>query len=263
MHTEKGTRTMLNFTEGSRIPLTQRHIMLADRQSLNKNAIALSLADATGEDGMTAIVFPLHECVGFYKDTGKGKNISKDVGELQTTTTFEDWYCQYMDTGKIQPCEMYIFKQDDPDDDRLWIGVVSDPKPTHKTLVRVVDNEIGKEIETLLLCDRHLAEMQEFLADQAPHKNPIIVVKHLSGSCERCCVDEEQEPITYHPVPESITAHVVFVNGETATWEAHGGVGQIDYLQEDSGTIHTTMQSLKDRGVRTFVLVNRYEVEVD
>ena len=178
-------------------------------------------------------MFPLHECVGFYRQTDQANGIRKDVGELMTTTTFEDWYCEYMDTGKIQPSEMYIFKQDDSEfidedyegDDRLWIGVDSDPKPSHKTLVRVVNNQTCKEVETLLFCDKHLNEVNEMYSDQSPHKNLIIVARHLTGICEMCCgKNGDTTPITYHPVTDSITAHVVFLDGTTATWEGHGGV---------------------------------------
>ena len=68
---------------------------------------------------------------------------------------------------------------------------------------------------------------------------------------------------TYHPVADSITAHVVFLDGSTATWEGHGGVGKLGYLRENDGGIYTTMAALKARGVRCFTLENIHEVEVD
>ena len=41
---------MLDFKEGMRISLTQRHIMLGDRQSQIDNAVALALREATGDE---------------------------------------------------------------------------------------------------------------------------------------------------------------------------------------------------------------------
>jgi len=70
-------------------------------------------------------------------------------------------------------------------------------------------------------------------------------------------------PITYHPIPESMTAHIVFKDGSTATWEAHGGEGRIDCLQDGTGGTYYTDEALKVRGVRTFTLENMHEVEVD
>ena len=70
-------------------------------------------------------------------------------------------------------------------------------------------------------------------------------------------------PITYHAVADSITAHIVFLNGTTAIWEGHGGVGELDYLRDNEGNIYTTIQALKDWGVLTFTLENRHEVAVD
>lgn len=73
----------------------------------------------------------------------------------------------------------------------------------------------------------------------------------------------EGSPLTYHPIPEEMTAHIVFTDGSTALWEAHGGEGSIDFLETATGRKYYTVESLKRRGVRTFVLINRYEVEVD
>lgn len=73
----------------------------------------------------------------------------------------------------------------------------------------------------------------------------------------------EGSPLTYHPIPECMTAHIVFKDGSTATWEAHGGEGRIDCLQDDTGGTYYTDESLKTAGVRTFTLENMHEVEVD
>lgn len=70
-------------------------------------------------------------------------------------------------------------------------------------------------------------------------------------------------PITYHLTPESMVAYVVFTDGETQTWTAHGGGGQIDHLEDEKGVVHYTDESLKARGIERFILANRYEVEVD
>ena len=73
----------------------------------------------------------------------------------------------------------------------------------------------------------------------------------------------EGSPLTYHPTPECMTAHIVFQDGSTATWEAHGGAGRIDCLQDGRGGTYYTDKSLKTAGVRTFTLENMHEVEVD
>ena len=73
----------------------------------------------------------------------------------------------------------------------------------------------------------------------------------------------EGSPITYHPTPESMVAYVIFTDGETQTWAAHGGAGHIDYLEDEDGVAHYTDASLKARGIERFILANRYEVEVD
>ena len=271
-------RKVLDFKEGMRIRLTRRHIMLGNRELETENAVALALREATGDDRVSVIVHPLHEYVSFYLDAGQGlqeRNEAvqlKEVDRLMSTTTFEDWFCEYLDTDKIQPCEMYIFKQDDSEfidedyhgDDRLWIGVDSNPKPSRKTLVRIVDNKAYKELATVLLCDKHLIEMQEQYEANAPHKNVIEVARHLVGGCDRCyCQNDDTNPITYHAVADSITAHVVFLDGSTATWDGHGGVGRLDYLRDNEGGIYMTMEALKDRGVLTFTLENMHEVAVD
>ena len=266
---------MLNLKVGMRIPLTHRHIMLGKRESRTENAVTLALREATGDDNVSVIVYPLHEYVTFYRDDGQDCNEAvqlKEVARLMSTTTFEDWFSEYLDTGKIQPCEMYIFKQDDSEfidedyhgDDRLWIGVDSNPKVSKKTLVRVVDNKAYKELATVLLCDKHLTEMQEQYAANAPHKTLIEVARHLVGGCDRCyCKNDDTNPITYHAVADSITAHVTFLDGSSATWNGHGGVGELDYLRDNEGGIYTTMEALRDRGVRCFTLENLHEVEVD
>ena len=92
-------------------PLTREHID-ADTEIRynNDNPITRALKDALGPIGVC--VWPLHECIMI------------NQVDVMTTTIFEDWYADYMLHGKIEPCLLEIFKQDDEDDDRFWITVM-------------------------------------------------------------------------------------------------------------------------------------------
>ena len=69
-------------------------------------------------------------------------------------------------------------------------------------------------------------------------------------------------PLTYHVTADSITAFVNFADGEQQVWEAHGTPAGLE-LVDNNGLRHYTIESLKTRNVRCFVLENRHEVEVD
>ena len=73
---------------------------------------------------------------------------------------------------------------------------------------------------------------------------------------------ESDTPITYYATADSLTAFVVFCDGEQQTWEAHGSPEGIELIDHDDVS-YKTVESLKARGIRTFVLENRHEVEVD
>ena len=73
---------------------------------------------------------------------------------------------------------------------------------------------------------------------------------------------ESETPITYRTTADSLTAFIVFSDGEEQTWEAHGTPEGIELIDYDDVS-YTTVESLKKRGIRCFVLENRHEVEVD
>ena len=249
----------LRQLEGRRIPLEQKHIDAGIRGAVRHHPIALAINDAVNKSVYAEIVL-VREMLVFCTVIGREK-----LAELYTTSELEAWAWAYDRDESVSPATLFVFKQDDEYDetDQFSLGLEVDPKSLRKTLVRVVNNQTCKEIETLLLCDKHLDEMSAMYEGQARHKNLITVARHLKGICEWCCANEERTSITYHPVADSITAHVVFVDGSTATWEGHGGVGKLDYLRENDGGIYTTMAALKARGVRCFTLENIHEVEVD
>lgn len=102
-------------------PITQEHIDADENQRYNNdNPITRALKDAFGQN-TGVCVWPLHECM------------SINQVDIMTTTTFEDWYAEYILNGKIEPCLLEIFKQDDEDDDRFWITVIQHLKtPYHE-----------------------------------------------------------------------------------------------------------------------------------
>ena len=249
---------MLDLTklEGKRIGLEQKHIDAGIRGAVRHHPIALALNDAVDKDVWAEITLLPAELV-FCTVMSKAK-----LAELYTTQEVDAWAWSYEKGEPVSAVSLVVFKDEDHHDDETdiyWLGLEYD----HKTLVRVVNNQAGKEVETLLLCDRHLTEISELYEGQAPLKNLIPVAQHLKGICEMCCADEDRTPITYHPVPDVITVHVVFHDGEAQTWEGQGGVGRIDYMRDNEGNIYTTAEALKARGVMMFVLENRHEVEVD
>ena len=246
----------LSKLEGKRIGLEQKHIDAGIRGAVRHHPIALALNDAV-DDSVLAEICLVREALVFCTVIGREK-----LAELYTTSDLEAWAWAYERGEQVSPATLTIFKQDD-ETDSLWLGLDSDPKQSRKTLVRVVNHQTCKEVETLLLCDKHLAEVSEVCEDRAPQKSLITVARHLKGICEMCCADEDRTPITYHPVADTIIVHVVFLDGSTATWDGHGGVGKLDYLREDDGGTYTTMEALKARGVRCFTLENMHEVEVD
>ena len=249
----------LSKLEGKRIGLEQKHIDAGIRGAVRHHPIALALNDAV-DDSVLAEICLVREALVFCTVIGREK-----LAELYTTSDLEAWAWAYERGEPVAPATLFVFKQDDEDveTDPLWLGLDSDPKQSRKTLVRVVNNQTCKEVETLLLCDEHFAEISELYEGQAPQKNLITVARHLKGICEMCATGADRTPITYHPVADSITAHVVFLDGSTATWDGHGGVGKLDYLREDDGGTYTTMEALKARGVRCFTLESMHEVEVD
>ena len=250
---------MLDFSKlgGKRIPLEQKHIDAGIRGGVRHHPIALALNDVLDKDVWAEITLLPTELV-FCTVMSKAK-----LAELYTTQEVDAWVWSYEKGEPVSAVSLVVFKDEDHHDDETdiyWLGLEYD----HKTLGRVVNNQAGKEVETLLLCDQHLMELKELLEGQAPYKNLITIARHLKGICEVCATGDEAKrtPITYHPIPESITAHVVFTDGEAQTWEGHGGVGKLDYLRDNEGGVYTTIESLKARGVQTFTLENMHEVEV-
>lgn len=200
---------MLDLTklEGKRIGLEQKHIDAGIRGAVRHHPIALALNDAV-KGSVLAEICLVREALVFCTIIGRSK-----LAELYTTSELEAWAWAYERGEKVSPATLTIFKQDD-ETDQFWLDLAGDPMPTHRTLVRVVNHQTCKEVETLLLCEEHLAEVSKAYEDQAPQKNLITVARHLKGICEICCADEDRTPITYHPVPDAITAHVVFHDGE-------------------------------------------------
>ena len=246
---------MLDFSKlvGTPIALEQKHIDAGIRGAVRHHPIALALDDVLDADTLAEICLIDPQLV-FCNVMDNDR-----LGELHTTTDLQEWAWDYQNGVPVAPTMLIVFKDEDHDEtDLFWIGI----EPAHRTLVHV--DQVGKEMDTLLLCDQHLTEMTELLESQ-PHKRLITIARHLKGICEVCATgdDEACTPITYHPIPDAITVHVVFLDGSTATWTAHGGVGKLDCLREDDGGTYTTMEALKARGVRCFTLENMHEVEVD
>ena len=180
--------------EGKHRALTQQHMDHGIASDCKHCPVAMVMSELVNDKADVEV--DGSDYIRFYQKTYP----HDDIGELLIAGNLSDWIWRFDRDMPVKPGVLFVFRQDDEDDendDRLWVGIT------------------------------------------------------------------EGSPITYHPTPETMTAHVVFKDGNMATWEAHGGAGQIDYLEDNNGATYYTDESLKARGIRMFTLENLYEVEVD
>ena len=122
-------------------------------------------------------------------------------------------------------------------------------------LVNLVDTLTKSEVETSIVCDVHLAELEA-----SPFKVRRLT-SDFAGECIKC-TEGEATPIDFDETPETIQVYVTFADESGEMWSASGRAGHLIYVS-NSSEIFTTLEALKRRGVAKLYIEAGYELHLD
>ena len=105
------------------------HLAMRERASENEkeNPISRAIEREIGSV-FRAHVSLLNEHIVFYRYEDSQWHY---VDKFPTTTALEDWLHEYYNGMTDFPVTLEFFKQDDKDDDRIWVGLITPMKEIH------------------------------------------------------------------------------------------------------------------------------------
>ena len=120
---------MMDFQKlnGTRIPLTQKHIDATQAVFHESNHPVTKAIQATLGEDFTVLIYLLQEQIAiFQKNRDK---INRKVGTLQTAGTLDAWLFNHADGAPVPAGHLLIYMQaEEENDERLWIGFQEQPQ---------------------------------------------------------------------------------------------------------------------------------------
>lgn len=103
--------------QGKHRALTQQHIVHGIASDCSLCPVAMIMSEMVNNTARVEV--DGSDYIRFYQ-----KTYPHDfIGELLISGNLEDWIWKYDRDESIQPGVLFVFRQDDDDDDRLWVGI--------------------------------------------------------------------------------------------------------------------------------------------
>ena len=131
------------------------------------------------------------------------------------------------------------------------------------TLVDVINKITGADVGTFIVCKEHFAELNKTQIES------LFKIRKLTdgflGECVQCSAKMNQTatPIDFDPTPENIVVFVTFDDDTDEEWSASERAGHLSYVVDNDGSIYTTKEALRRRGVNRLYIEAGYELHID